>query len=800
VNPQKSIILQREETLIMKRKLALFMVLALIVSLIPANVFAGSSNSMVTVPTITDSETYDPDDSDVPFLRIEEGNAGEFKTTSQTFTLTLSNGDWDDQTEATFESLMETEILANSNSGAVAVDATLTVDVERVSDSRIDITFFVSDTTDDELWFKVPIAFDADDEGDVEVTLDERNTSLTGGTYTVARVSGGDTVVDIDGTTDFSDEAAMEQILIEEVVMGTFEDGDQIKLKITDSDFDWRDDISGATFALEGAGEFSYMTFTEETVEANLGDGEYFIDGNLMIIQLDISAGLDDTGSIIITNLGIEADDADYGEVKVKFYGDNVTEETLTIGNYTDYEVTVEGDDDDDMVTIYSGKIGDDIAVDGSDDGSSSTNQGYEEIAEFNNAYNGDETTELTGADHNEEAANELVTLVLKETVANSWLSNRTTEIEFPEWVKIIDVEVESDTDNVSEAGLQTELDSEIQDSFGNSVDFSIDKTDDDDTTEIWLTFYVSVEADATGDIVATVGGSALEDDYEVKLGEAVAPIEVEIETKDVRIGLQDQEVGTITITEAAAEVLESGRYIVLTLEDEIEFASTPTVEVIEGDLTIDDVEKSGSTIEIKIDDESTEASTIQITGLEVDVDRTVEEGPFDIDIQGNAIVMNYNDDGDDFRFDTSSVVSTAFVNVITPADADVKAAETVSFTIDAMEYKIGDTVVTMDVAPYIDSANRTMLPLRAFANALGVADSDILWNGTERSVTIFKGDAVVKVVIGEMAFMKNGVSVPMDTTAVIKDGRTFLPVRALGQALGAEIGWDAATRTVTID
>ncbi len=79
-------------------------------------------------------------------------------------------------------------------------------------------------------------------------------------------------------------------------------------------------------------------------------------------------------------------------------------------------------------------------------------------------------------------------------------------------------------------------------------------------------------------------------------------------------------------------------------------------------------------------------------------------------------------------------------------------------------------------------------------------ADTDILWNGTERSVTIFKGDAVVKVVIGEMSFMKNGVSVPMDTMAIIKDGRTFLPVRALGQALGADIGWDAATRTVTID
>lgn len=777
----------------MKRKLALFMVLALIVSMMPAAVFASSSNEMITTPTITDDQTYTPKDDEVPYLRIEESNPGDFDATSETFSLTLTNGDWDSETDDyDFEDEMADQILASiaDNYGSTTATVTASVEVDRVSDSRIDVTIDLDASTSKELVMKIPVAFDADDEGEVEITIDGKNTPISDETLTVAYVADGESTITIDDTTDFSDESLIEDILIEELVMNTFADGEILQLKLTDSDMTW--DLTSVS--ISASGEWS-GTFTEETVEDEdelVASNSYGAEDNYFWVKLGLDDdGYDDTGAITISGLAVDPGDADFGDVNVKFTSDNGTEETITVGTYTDYEVTVEADEDDDIPTLYSGMIGDDVEVDGAD---------YDTITDDGIEYNGSTDTEFAATLNGDDEVVELATLVIDETVANSWLSSRTTEIDFPSWVKIIDVVVETDSDNVSESDLQDELDEEIQGSNPSDVSFSIDKTDNDDTTDIWLTFYVSVEAGAEGDIIATVGGSSLEDDTEVKLGEAVAPVTVEVEVEDVRLGLQDQAVGTVTITEAEAGLIESGRYIVLSIENEIEFSSTPEVEVIEGDLTIDDVDKEDDKIIIKIDDESTEASTIQISGIEVDVDRTVEEGAFDIDIQGNAIVQNYSEEGDDFRFDTSSQVSTTFVNVITPADADVKAAETVSFTIDAMEYKIGDTVVTMDVAPYIDSANRTMLPLRAFANALGVADADILWNGTERSVTIFKGDAVVKVVIGEMAFMKNGVSVPMDTMAVIKDGRTFLPVRALGQALGADIGWDAATRTVTID
>jgi hypothetical protein len=44
-----------------------------------------------------------------------------------------------------------------------------------------------------------------------------------------------------------------------------------------------------------------------------------------------------------------------------------------------------------------------------------------------------------------------------------------------------------------------------------------------------------------------------------------------------------------------------------------------------------------------------------------------------------------------------------------------------------------------------------------------------------------------------------NGVAVTMDVAPEIKDGRTMLPLRFLGNAFGVTTNWDAAVNTVTI-
>ena len=43
-----------------------------------------------------------------------------------------------------------------------------------------------------------------------------------------------------------------------------------------------------------------------------------------------------------------------------------------------------------------------------------------------------------------------------------------------------------------------------------------------------------------------------------------------------------------------------------------------------------------------------------------------------------------------------------------------------------------------------------------------------------------------------------NNVAVKFDQTPIIENGRTLVPLRAIFEALGAEVGWDGATQTVT--
>ena len=38
-----------------------------------------------------------------------------------------------------------------------------------------------------------------------------------------------------------------------------------------------------------------------------------------------------------------------------------------------------------------------------------------------------------------------------------------------------------------------------------------------------------------------------------------------------------------------------------------------------------------------------------------------------------------------------------------------------------------------------------------------------------------------------------------MDTTAVVKDGRTYAPLRYMVQSFGYDVGWDSAEKTVTV-
>jgi len=92
------------------------------------------------------------------------------------------------------------------------------------------------------------------------------------------------------------------------------------------------------------------------------------------------------------------------------------------------------------------------------------------------------------------------------------------------------------------------------------------------------------------------------------------------------------------------------------------------------------------------------------------------------------------------------------------------------------------------------------MVPLRALANALGVEDDDIKWNDSAKSIILERDDTSIEVYIGSDKLFINGLEVKMNTEAVIKGSRTYLPLRSICEAFGKDdIVWDGTTKTVMI-
>ncbi|WP_050742297.1 stalk domain-containing protein [Symbiobacterium thermophilum] len=104
-----------------------------------------------------------------------------------------------------------------------------------------------------------------------------------------------------------------------------------------------------------------------------------------------------------------------------------------------------------------------------------------------------------------------------------------------------------------------------------------------------------------------------------------------------------------------------------------------------------------------------------------------------------------------------------------------------------------------LDLSPaaYIE-AGRTLAPVRGIVEALGV---DPVWNPQERTVVVQRGDRYLKLTIDDRVACLNPACTLTRTLDVparlVGSGRTFIPVRALAEAMGLDIAWDDAARTV---
>ncbi|NLK97628.1 MAG: copper amine oxidase N-terminal domain-containing protein [Epulopiscium sp.] len=759
----------------LKRKLAALLAGAMVLTSLPMVSFAATDNRVDSVPTVKKDTVFCAFDGDgsgtdgykAPILRITAKDEGIDE--GSTFRLIFENAEWKGLTTANPDSPLTQDQLNNAAGLITYEKLTKTV-----------VEFKVKNVVGNNQSIQIPLAVKVTGTGEAKVTVDPMNTKVSAGTYVFANAGDGATKTTIADTADFPDELNLEAIMIDELKAMSLPrntdlgnnypnnpSGDK-KIKLTaPRGFEWVATVTGSTSSyvtLTGAGAFAGNVEERGEVFPTYGGGQQ--DKEVLEIYYDNKTGTTSTiGSLILSGLKLVAtEDADLGDVYVEVSGDDITTEKIKVGTYVEYGVKITVEDKE--RELISGRY---YAADENDD--------YK-----------------------------LLKLTIEEGVVDSWWSQRNTTIKFPKGIKVREAKID-DLSEVTGIAKKATL---------NNSNFKVNKDRDLITLnnldvnpgkkgKVVLLIWVSIEADYEGDITAVVGGPALPEETEVVLGKAFKAVNATFKATELQIGYKEVAVSDIEITEAKAGALVVGETLYLKPEYmsfDDDFAIE--VEVTEGDLQIGDVDYVKGAIAIDIKRASKEASTIKISGAGVYVDRTVAEGSYALEVYGEAFLQNNKDltgvepaEG----FKTKSLDFKEFIKVVTPAPHKGEAggaAITASFTVGSSEYTVGDQVATADAAPYIQDG-RTMVPVKYVAYALGIDPQQVQWDQASKTVTIY-GDKVVNITIGSKSIVVGGTPVPMDTEAVVKDGRTFVPIAFAARALGVPYRFDDATKTVTFN
>lgn len=115
---------------------------------------------------------------------------------------------------------------------------------------------------------------------------------------------------------------------------------------------------------------------------------------------------------------------------------------------------------------------------------------------------------------------------------------------------------------------------------------------------------------------------------------------------------------------------------------------------------------------------------------------------------------------------------------------------EAVTVTLDGAE------VLFPDAQPFIDARNRTLVPLRFVSEAMG---AQVDWEAETRTVVINKDEENIRYTIGQPLAYLNGEMLTFDSYGIIKEDRTFVPLRFIAEMLSCDVDWEENSKNVVI-
>jgi hypothetical protein len=97
---------------------------------------------------------------------------------------------------------------------------------------------------------------------------------------------------------------------------------------------------------------------------------------------------------------------------------------------------------------------------------------------------------------------------------------------------------------------------------------------------------------------------------------------------------------------------------------------------------------------------------------------------------------------------------------------------------------------------PFVDENNRTMVPVRKALESIG---AQVRFQEDTRTVIAQKEKTTLEIPVDKNYIIVDGNIVNLDTKAVMRDGRTYVPLRYIFESFGYDVAWHSESKTVMI-
>lgn len=310
----------------------------------------------------------------------------------------------------------------------------------------------------------------------------------------------------------------------------------------------------------------------------------------------------------------------------------------------------------------------------------------------------------------------------------------------------------------------------------------------------------VAISPDFTGDIVVKVGGTAGVEG-EVLVAEVVAPLtfaELDAAAANIIIGKQGQVLPDVVLVEGKKEAVKATAGF-NNIAIELPFGATFDK------LPTATVEEG----DITIDRVSYMAGR---TGINIAIKGTSDKAS-KIKLSNLVATLDRTVPEGEFKLSINAPASTALTNTAALFNVTYMGEQAIATCVTpapgegtegsiAGQFKVASNIYSANGMTKVMDAAPYIKNDRTYVPMRYLGETigaEVLWDATARTVTLVQDGDEVVFTIGSTTYTINGEANVADVAPEITNDRTMLPARFVAEAFGYVVGWDPGTQTVLI-